>query len=143
MINDIEEIKKEAEALAEKKSWIRKGFSELLEKMNKEVQIVVGDFRVYGKLYDVPAECDLQVDISYQLVFDGGNDAEFFLQKHIDKYEARYETVGVQEIDTSTLRMCVIGLPCALDEILAKLRALNTKYQDTITLLSEMIARLK
>lgn len=42
----LEEIKKEAKSLAEKKSWIKKGFKELLKEINDELKETLGEAEI-------------------------------------------------------------------------------------------------
>ena len=140
----IDEIKKEAEALVEKQSWVRKGFSEMLEKMDSEVQPIIGDFTIHGTLYEEPQDWDQRdITVCYVLTLKGEDDAKFYLQKRIVRYESRYEDVNIDICEIASLRNCVAGIPTAIEEILGKLKELNTKYQEAIDALSEMIAKLK
>lgn len=137
----LEEIRKEAVELSSKQSWIRKGFQDLLDKMNKEIEPIVGDFRVRGKLWEEEEDYSRpDMHVSYCLIFDGENDAIFFLQKRIEQWESRYEDVNIEKCEIAVLRRSIASIPEALAEIVGKLKELNVKYQEAIDKLAEMMA---
>lgn len=139
----LDKIRKEAEILAEKQSWIRKGFQNLFDKMNEQVQNVEGDFVVYGRLCESSQINEYQVTI-YELCFNGQNDAEFYLvsrEKWIHN-EAEIECKNIDDCATSIIRKCILCIPGALGEILSKLRKLNGEYQEAIEKLNEMADKL-
>lgn len=138
------EIRQEAEALVAKQTWLRKGFIELLEKMDNEVKPIVGDFVVRGKLYEFTDDYRPDCRESWFLVFDGRDDAEFYIQSGTEGYVGqKYETVRLDFCSIFSLRNCVGGIPSALEEILGKLQSLNERYQEAVGRLQEMVEKLK
>ena len=139
----LEEIKLEARELVAKQSWVRKGLSELIAKMDAEVADIDGSFLVRGSLYEHTHEYRTDVRYGYFLVFDGRDDAEFYIEKGSDRCEGwEYKVFPLDEGEISTLRKCIIGIPGALEEILGKLKELNAKYKEAADRLTEMLARL-
>lgn len=136
MLHKIEEIRKEAEALVKKQSWVRKGFSDLLSGMNEQVAHIKGEFIIHGKLFEEVDEYHCYVQEGYFLKFTGKNDAEFSIQYKIEGQ--RYENFNLERCAITLIRKCIAGIPDALDEILVKLKEQNGKYQEAVEKLNEM-----
>ena len=130
----IKEIRQEALELVEKQSWVRKGFSELITKMNEEVADIEGDFAVRGRLFEASEEYNV-----YFLTFTGEYDAEFAIQQR----GWDHEDVDTDDCAISIIRKCALHIPDALSEILEKLHNLNGEYQEAIEKIGEMTIALE
>ena len=139
----LDEIKKEAQALVEKQSWIRKGYHDLLETMNEQVTEIEGDFLVRGTLDEIVDEYYSDVRETYFLTFSGKSDAEFYIQLGIEGYNGlEYKTFALDTLEIAKVRKCVMGMPKAIEEILSKLKKLGEKYQEAIDKVAEMTDKL-
>lgn len=145
-MKELVKVKNVAQELAEKKSWVLKGFVELFELMNSEVEEIESDFYIDVDTGVTREYCEITGGkLNYKLRFDTRTDA--FFQMRIDEFSGNNWTTekiySLSYIHTSDIRQIAQVIPKLLEEIAEKIEGWDEKYNETKSKLENMIEKLK
>lgn len=145
-MKQLQEIKKEAKTLAQKRSWVKDGFEKLLIKMDTQVEEIESDFFVQIKsnveISDSWKNERYQGESLYfYFRFDTRKDAFFEIREELYNPEAiETESISPNSMSIPQIRDFLSELPELLEKILEKLKDENEEMKDTKEMLQKMIA---
>jgi restriction endonuclease S subunit len=144
MKGQLEMIEEGARGLAEKKSWIREGFQELIQMMNDiSIKELVSDFHI-DVLFETVESCEYprgyptrcrEKDIFFR--FETKQSPHFCLI--IQEYKQIQKEIDIDAIPTEVLQKIVSELPTVLEKMIEELEAKNKKYEKVKNLLRKML----
>lgn len=141
-MNSIIDMKKEAQELARKKSWLEKSACEMMDKLDEQVKDIKSDYEIKQKL-DVNIGNDYYDKYVY-LVFDTSDDDAFFIfDAFIPERNDWHGRVKISVFCSHIIRQIIEALPDALEKITEKIRVQNSKYEQTIKKVEKAITALK
>jgi len=139
----MDEIRKKAEELIEKRSWLRKGLAELLEEMNKAVgELPESDEEpIEAVLVESKEEKWGETKLAkLVLVFDPQREKPFCIKRMekegatiaIDELEWRGYVVNVNALSPDEIRAIAGNLPRAVEEIENRMSAMIESRDEAI-----------
>jgi vacuolar-type H+-ATPase subunit I/STV1 len=150
MEETLKELAEEAKALAEKKSYLKEGLKELLDKLNEieELTKIHSDFTVYAVLYSESLdkyktrEVRLEFSTEYNPTFDICVYDVIDIDSDYDDCE-KEEVMDWDELPINILRKVVLALPDGFKNIADQLKNMNGEFGEAVDVLQKLVSSVK